>query len=76
VRLRANGRRDRAFGRHGSVVRPIGQPPAGRRTYSEVSALAVQRGGGVLTAGTVADDNALPGRRIGRRFLVVARLRG
>jgi uncharacterized delta-60 repeat protein len=76
VRLRANGRRDRTFGRRGSVVRAIGQPPVGRRTYSEVSALAVQRGGGVLTAGSVADDNTLPGQRIGRRFLVVARLRG
>ena len=57
-------------------MRAIGAPPAGRRTYSSVNALVVQRGGGVLTAGTVADDNTLPGRRIGRRFLVVARLRG
>ena len=57
-------------------MRAIGRPPVGRRTYSEVSALAVQRGGGVLTAGSVADDNTLPGQRIGRRFLVVARLRG
>lgn len=76
LRLRANGRRDRSFGANGAVVRAIGRPPAGRRTYSAVNALAVQRGGGVLTAGTVADDNALPGRRTGRRFLVLARLRG
>jgi uncharacterized delta-60 repeat protein len=76
LRLRANGVRDRTFGRRGSVVRAIGQLPIGRRTYSTVAAVTVQRGGGVLTAGTVADDNTLPGRRIGRRFLVVARLRG
>jgi uncharacterized delta-60 repeat protein len=76
VRLRANGVRDRTFGQRGSVVRAIGHLPLGRRTYSDVAALTVQRGGGVLTAGTVADDNALPGAHIGRRFLVVARLRG
>ena len=76
VRLRANGRRDGTFGSDGVIVRAIGRPPAGRRTYSAVNALAIQRGGGVLTAGTVADDNVLPGRRTGRRFLVLARLRG
>ena len=57
-------------------VRALGQPPLGRRTYTTVNALVVQRGGGVLTAGAVADDNVLPGRRTGRRFLVIARLRG
>jgi hypothetical protein len=36
----------------------------------------IQRGGGVLAAGAVADNNVLPGRRTGRRFLVLARLRG
>ena len=76
MRLRANGRRDTGFGSSGAVVRPIGAPPAGRRTYSSVNALVIQRGGGVLTAGTVADDNALPGRRTGRHYLVLARLRG
>jgi uncharacterized delta-60 repeat protein len=76
VRLRANGKRDRSFGSSGAVVRAIGSPPAGRRTYSAVNAVAIQRGGGVLTAGTVADDNVLPGRSTGRRFLVLARLRG
>jgi len=76
VRLRGNGRRDTSFGTGGAVVRAIGRPPAGRRTYSTVNALVVQRGGGVLTAGAVADDNVLPGRRTGRRFLVLARLRG
>jgi uncharacterized delta-60 repeat protein len=76
VRLRANGRRDTSFGHGGTVLRALGQPPLGRRTYSTVNALVVQRGGGVLTAGAVADDNALPGRRTGRRFLVIARLRG
>jgi uncharacterized delta-60 repeat protein len=76
VRLRANGRRDSSFGSSGTVVRAIGTTPDGRRTYSAVNALVVQRGGGVLTAGTVADDNMLPGQRIGRRFLVLARLRG
>jgi uncharacterized delta-60 repeat protein len=76
VRLRANGRRDTGFGSGGRVLRAIGQPPAGQRTYSAVNALVIQRGGGVLTAGTVADDNVLPGRRSGRRYLVLARLRG
>jgi uncharacterized delta-60 repeat protein len=76
VRLRANGRRDTAFGSSGTVVRAIGTTPDGRRTYSAVNALTVQRGGGVLAAGTVADDNVLPGRRSGRRYLVLARLRG
>jgi hypothetical protein len=76
VRLRANGKRDPSFGSSGAVVRSIGSPPAGRRTYSAVNAVAIQRGGGVLTAGTVADDNVLPGRSTGRRFLVLARLRG
>jgi uncharacterized delta-60 repeat protein len=76
VRLRANGRRDSSFGHGGTVVRALGNPPLGRRTYSTVNALVVQRGGGVLTAGAVADDSALPGRRTGRRFLVIARLRG
>lgn len=76
VRLRANGRRDKGFGSNGAVVHAIGRPPAGRRTYSAVNALVIQRGGGVLTAGTVADDNVLPGRRTGRRYLVLARLSG
>jgi uncharacterized delta-60 repeat protein len=76
VRLRANGRRDSGFGSSGRVVRAIGTTPDGRRTYSAVNALTVQRGGGVLAAGTVADDNVLPGRRSGRRYLVLARLRG
>jgi hypothetical protein len=75
VRLRANGRRDRAFGSSGTVMRAIGKTPDGRRTYSAVNALVIQRGGGVLTAGTVADDNVLPGRNSGRRYLVLARLR-
>jgi uncharacterized delta-60 repeat protein len=76
IRLRANGKRDTSFGSSGSVVRALGRPPAGRRTFSAVNALVVQRGGGVLTAGAVADDNSLPGERLGRRFLVIARLRG
>jgi uncharacterized delta-60 repeat protein len=76
VRLRANGLRDRSFGSSGSVVRAIGNTPHGGRTYSAVNALVVQRGGGVLAAGTVADDNVLPGQRVGRRYLVLARLRG
>ena len=58
------------------MLRAIGSPPPGRRTYSAVNALVIQRSGGVLTAGTVADDNVLPGRRSGRRYLVLARLRG
>jgi uncharacterized delta-60 repeat protein len=76
VRLRANGRRDNSFGSSGSVVRAIGTTPDGQRTYSAVNALTIQRGGGVLAAGTVADDNVLPGRRSGRRYFVLARLRG
>jgi uncharacterized delta-60 repeat protein len=76
ARLNPTGRRDRRFGRDGTILLRIGSRPRTRLIASEARAVAIDGRDRIVLAGAAYDDNAEIREDLGRSYFAVARLRG
>jgi uncharacterized delta-60 repeat protein len=76
ARLTPSGRRDRRFGRDGTVLLQIGARAGTYLVASEAAAVAIDKRGRIVVAGAAYDDNSEIREDLGRSYFAVARLEG